>query len=280
MTGAARSRFRLFACVLAVAAGLFAWCGSGRSADAQVAVDIRHSRAFDVFVIMDELSQWRQGLRPEYRQDWEHRFGPLTPEDLALLETYAQWRRADWERITSADASADDAPFGDDGLFNPRAALRSPDALQNLFRDASSPETALRFLRGTFGDRDGAMLSDFYRHFQSEWSQLLEETAPLDALVTRLRANLGVPGFADYALKVSAFYGVTADTPFVAFIAWWPPVDFTAGAQRNGLLIVQINPVEHAGLDTVDTLIAHEFVHFVSAHQTVEARRRRTADFL
>lgn len=197
-----------------------------------------------------------------------------------MLAAYTQLRRSAYNDPQVGGKTSASDPWDGNGLFAPATSLVRSDRLSNHFEEARSLTVALRTLPSVFGREEGRFLQRFYRHFADRYALLLAESAPLDAVAQRVNAQMQTSASVAYADRLKAFYGVDPERPFGAMIVWWPPVDFTAGRQRNGLLVIQLNPHLHAEAADTDGLVANEYFHYVSAHQSPEERRRRTAGFL
>ena len=247
-----------------------------RTSEAQLL--IQHSKAVDVMMIMDNVSNWRPGWNQhEYADDWVRRFGPLSKEDKLWIERYSEFRRRTWQ---DPDAGLADSVTGPDGIFIKRSSLQTnTDPLAAYFKEEPDCQSALDGLPKRFGPKDGDLLQGFYRHFFSRWELLIADREPLDKLANRLQNQVSTSEAVLYRSHVQKFYGTKVDGIFQVYVVWWPVVDYTAGKSRGGSLYLQVNPAQAAN-DDLDAIIFHEYAHFISAHVDQTTKQQLSQQFL
>jgi hypothetical protein len=238
----------------------------------RVTLIVQHSRAIDLFIIMDNVANWRPGWnQSQYRDSWTTRFGSMSDEDRGWIEKYARFRR---RTFRDPDENLTDALDGSDGIFAKRSSLlAAADPLAVHFRASSDVQLALRNLPRSFGEKDGEMLQSFYAHFRHEWEQILVETQELDQLAEALQRQVANPAAASYTDRVQAFYGVSVQGIYPVYVVWWPSPGETAGKSRGGALYLQVNPKDASDAGGLGGIVFHEFSHFISAHME-QARKK------
>ena len=238
---------------------------------APVLLEVQHSQALDLFVLMDSLSNWRPGWTQEqYPSFWKARFGSLSEEDQRFIERYAAFRRRTFQDPDEAQQDSATAP---EGLFIRQSTLIvTNDPLAEHFRRSFSWKAAFDDLPRRFGQVDGLMLQAFYSHFRPEWETVLAEAQSLDTVAAAVRKQLEGPATALYINRVQHFYGTSVSGTYPVYIVWWPSADSTAGKARSGSLYLQINPKDTSDIAELSTIVFHEFAHFISAHVTKERK--------
>jgi hypothetical protein len=272
--------------VLSLSVGIA--CGSLLIASAAVpdartqgglSLEVQHSPAMDLFVVMDSVSDWRPGwTQKEYQAFWTNRFGPPSRDDQEFLNEYAAFRRRTYH---DPDESSSDTTAGTDGIFAKRSGLiAGVDPLAVHFRSRADPEAAIATLPADFGVNDGRMLQGFYAHFRPEWEQVLAGTENLDRAAKALQDQVTGPAVSSYLDHVQRFYGVAVDGTYPVYIVWWPSADSTAGKARGGALYLQINPADRSGTAELTGIVFHEVAHFVSAHVEQTRKQNLSKEYL
>ena len=247
--------------------------------NAAVTLDVQHSQAVDLFVLMDSFSNWRPGwTQREYQSFWKTRFGLLSEEDRRLIERYAAFRRRTFQDPDEAQQYPVTAP---EGLFIRQSTLIvTNDPLAEHFRRSSSLKAALDDLPKRFGQIDGLMLQAFYSHFRPEWEIVLAEARPLDSVAAAIRKQVGGSATALYIDRMQRFYGTSVNGIYPVYVVWWPSPDSTAGKSRSGSLYLQTNPKDTSSVAELSTIVFHELAHFLSAHVQQERKEALSKAYL
>lgn len=265
--------------VLACRSGADALGSTQTPGKADLAFEVRHSQAMDVFILMDSVSDWRPGwTQKEYQTFWIDRFGPLSAEDQRFIDAYAAFRRRSYH---DSEDALNDTAGGPDGIFAKQSGLSATaDPLAACFRSSTNAEAAISKLVAAFGQKDGDSLRGFYAHFQPKWQELLGSSQRLDRLAVGLQERLAAPAVAAYLDQAQRFYGTSVRGAYPVYVVWWPSPDFTAGKSRNGTLYLQINPLDLSEPAQLDSIILHEAAHFLSAHVAQSRKQELSRQFL
>lgn len=250
--------------------------GSGwANAGAQVEVRWRVSEFASQFWIIDQLSRWDERvISPEYRRYFEIK-GEIDAKDLAILEAYAQVRRAHSGAVFANRAerqSERQNVFLD--LLSP---MRSYEDFSRAFLQADDVEQAI--MKIALRKKEAEVIRTVFEHFRPRIERLLATSGYLKYSAKRLellgyRGNLG-----EYLARMASFFRVemSGEQRIVVEIVWAP--DGFAQATQFGEHIVIPLPstgvVEERDLAGWLGVIVHEIGHyFVSS---MNGQRRQSA---
>lgn len=244
-------------------------------AKAEVRLSISYSETANLFQITDNVALWLEGFNdPRYRAEWITRFG-WSDADQAWADRYAEYRRR-----TFSDPSQDqDVATSAHGLFPARVSIAAgTDPLADYLLDQPDVETALADLEAIMSKADARMLRRFYRHFEQKWRVLLDESAPLTSMATQLSGEMDAKEVDPFIRTISRFYGSEARGEFRVFFTRFPKGDGYSANIMSGNALLLNSPTDWT-LDQGDweTIVAHEFAHYLSAQQS-DAQKRALSD--
>jgi hypothetical protein len=247
-------------------------------ASAEVKVSVSYSEAADLYSLMDNVSGWLDGfVYPVYREEWVRRFG-WSADDQKWADRYREYRQRSF-----IDNSGDVDPLASpDGIFASRTENESgSDPLATYFLAQPDIKTALANLGSFATPADARMLRGFYRHFAPKWRVVVSESGPLVAKAKRLEAKLDGAATIEFIGHVARFYGAGFNGDFKVFFTRYPPGKRSSAEPVAGRYILLHSPTaaDDATSDW-DTIVMHEFVHYVSARQPEGQKRRLTKRFL
>ena len=244
-------------------------------ARAEVRLTISYSEAADLYQTMDNVALWWNGFNdPRYRSAWEARFG-WSEEDQAWALRYREYRRR-----TFVDSSQDlDVTTSPHGLFASSISnAQGADPLADYLVAQPDIKTALRNLPTIASRDDARMLRGFFRHFEPKWRTLLGESAPLNGYASKLRARIDDAFFSSYVDQIAQFYGAEAEGEFRVFFTQFPAGEGTSANIMSGNVLVLNTPLDVAfESGDWDTIVAHEFAHYLSSQQS-DAQKRELSD--
>ncbi|WP_343203086.1 hypothetical protein [Stenotrophomonas maltophilia] len=256
-------RFRGAAAVLAVLMAM-PFC-TLQAAEPPYSVEVRYSRALDLFNLLDNLPDWLPGYTsPVYREAWQRRFG-LTDQDRALLADYAAFR----QRTSPLARSGSEPSAPADRLFA-GADTRTGDPYARHFLAAPSFPAAVEAAIEGQGREDQLLLRRYYAHFAPRAEQLLATQAPFVAQQASLARQLAAPAVLALAQQMKAFFNVEDSPVFQVRFVWWPEAERTQAKLRGGYILL-FSTFESD--DDWAPIVMHEFSHFLSAGQPVPQRR-------
>ncbi len=229
------------------------------------------------FWIIDQLSRWDERvISPEYRRYFEIK-GDIDAKDLAMLEAYAQVRRAH-----------------SGAVFANRAELQGE--LQNVFLDLLSPmrsyeDFSRSFLRAndveqaivTIGLRkkEAEVVRAVFEHFRPRIERLLLSNGYLKYSAKRLEL-LGYRGdLGGYLARLATFFDVDAvRRQAIVVEVVWAPDGFAQATQFGEHIVIPLpstSAVEERDLVGWLGVIVHEIGHyFVSSMNS--GRRQSASD--
>lgn len=234
-----------------------------------------YSESADLYQTMDNVALWWAGFNdPRYRENWEARFG-WSQDDQVWVERYAEYRRR-----TFVDPSQDlDFATSAHGLFASSISIaEGADPLADYLTAQPDIASALRNLETTMSAQDARMLRGFFGHFKPKWRVVLAESAPLDAYAAALRAKISDVVFNRYIERIAQFYGADADGEFRVYFTQFPAGEGTSANILSGNVLLLNSPLDAAfEQGDWDTIVAHEFAHYLSSQQS-DAQKRRLSD--
>lgn len=244
-------------------------------AHAEVKLTIGYSETADLYQTMDNVALWWEGFNdPRYRAGWEARFG-WSKEDQAWADRYREYRRR-----TFVDPSQElDVYTSPHGLFaSSFSSAQGADPLGDYLTSQPDIASALLHLDTIMSAQDAQMLRGFFGHFEPKWRALLDESTPLNAYATALREKMSDAAFNRFVERAARFYGASADGEFRVYFTQFPPGAGTTANIMSGNVLLLNSPLEvtfeQGGWDTI---VGHEFAHYLSSQQP-EAQKRQLSD--
>lgn len=236
-----------------------------------VEVQWRVSGFASQFWIIDQLSRWDERLiSPEYRRYFEVK-GGVDAKDQAMLEAYAQVRRAH-SGARFARVAEGQGMFLD--LLSP---MRSYEEFSQVFLGAENLEQAVS--QAGLNSEEGEVLRAVFAHFEPRIERLLASADYLRYAAKRLEV-LGRRGeLGGYLSRMAAFFGVEERhrQGLVVEIVWAPD-GFAQATQYGSQVVIPLpstSAVEERDLAGWLGVIVHEFGHyFVSS---MNSQWRQTA---
>jgi hypothetical protein len=235
-----------------------------------------YREAANIFEILDNVSSWWTGkCDPEYREDWQRRFG-ITAEDEKRFAVYKEIRKRYY--AYPPDVRETDPSKTANGVFAPRKA---PDRLAEAFYGATTVDAALAKVREFMGPEDVDALKRFYEAYRVPCEALLAESTVYSEIAVTVQQKLDSARTAAFCRRVAEFYGISEAPRFTVLYVWWPPVEHIAANNRGQFLILKYNSTRHRNdaLNDIE-LPVHEFTHYVMAHQSDAQKQALTGAFL
>lgn len=249
--------------------------GLGFPVKAEVRLTIAYSESADLYQTMDNVALWWEGFNdPRYRQSWEARFG-WSEGDQAWANRYAEYRRRSF-----VDPSQDlNVATSAHGLFASSISnAQGVDPLSDYFNAQPDVATALRNLETIMSAQDARIVRGFFRHFEPKWRAILAQSAPLEAYAAALRAKMNDAALSRYVDRIAQFYGANAHGEFRVYFTQLPPGVGTSANITSGNVLLLNSPLDVTfEQGEWDTIVAHEFAHYLSSQQP-ELRKRRLSD--
>ena len=248
-------------------------------ARAEVRVAVTYSEAANLFFVMDNVSAWLDGFTdPAFRAEWIKRFGWSTA-DQAMADRYREYRARTY--IDSQDPEEDPGKSSE-GMFAARGPVTTADdPLAAYFMRQTDIRNALRGLDGAVTAKDARLLRAFYQHFEPRSRQIMDESRSLQndaAALGHLLASRATDRFAD---RMSKYYGVETDGTFTVLFVHYPAGQRSRAGVLGGKFILLKSPVgSKIASDDWDTIVFHEFAHYISALQPAKQKRILTRQFL
>lgn len=247
-------------------------------ANADVKLSVSYSQPADLYSMMDNVSGWLDGfVIPAYREEWEARFG-WSKQDQIWADRYSEYRR----RTFIDEKGQPDPLTSPDGIFaSASETTAGTDALATYFLAQPDINSALGGLNTFATSRDAKMLRGYYRHFEAKWRVLLKESAPLTAKAETLEKQFDGKAVNAFIQRVSRFYGAQIDGEFKVFFTRHPPGKESSAEPLAGRYMLLHAPISETGDSSYwDTIVMHEFVHYISSRQTDDQKRALTQKFL
>ncbi len=139
---------------------------------AGVQIEVTYLEPADIFDIMDNVSQWWPGFTEiEYQKHWEKKFGSNV-KDKELLKKYGSFREKYYD---DPDQKEKDPLKNRNGFFSTLGAINA-DPVAEAFYSSNSVTEAYGKLRKTITSDEIGFLKGFYKHFESRYSQLTDES--------------------------------------------------------------------------------------------------------
>jgi len=243
--------------------------------EAKTTVKARYSAAANIFIIMDQTSNWWPGFtEEEYQVYWKNRFG-LSEEDLKIFKDYADLR---WRYYSDPDQQEKDPLKNRNGFFSMLGTLES-DPLANAFYASSTLAEALQRAEKLVSKEDLQFLIEFYKHFEPNYSQVLKETVVFETTAKKLNKLISKPQIAKFYDQVREYYGVAGEVNYEVLHVWWPIQKRTLATPAGQYLLMYFNPESHKDLMDQD-VVFHEIVHTISMKQSLEQKQAFTKIFL
>lgn len=244
---------------------------------AEVTLTVAYSEAADLYSTMDNVSGWLEGFTsPEYRAEWQRRFG-WSEKDQEWADRYAAFRR----RIFIDDSGSPDPRTLPDGIFASKDENSvGADPLATYFLAQPDIKTALRDLDRAFAPSDAKMLRGFYRHFEPGWRALLRESEPLKDRAADLNERLDGPAMSSFIDRMNAFYRSEVDGSFIVFFTRHPPGNGSSAEPLGGNFMLLHAPTAETDTEYWDTIVIHELAHFMSSQQPQKQKQELTKRFL
>jgi hypothetical protein len=234
--------------------------------------DVRYREAANAFEILDNLSRWWSGkCDPEYREEWQSRFG-VTPEDERHFAAYKAVRKRAYEDKAGGDP---DPATSSNGVF---ARNKPVDRIAEAFYGAPDLDAAFAALATFLEPADVAVVKAYVAAMRPHLDDLLAEDRAYPALARALAEELARPDAAAAARRIADFYGVASVPRFTVLYVHWPARDHVAANVRGRTLLVKVHPdARREGAAADVDLPVHELAHHVSALQP-EAKKRALTD--
>ena len=237
---------------------------------------VTYRKAANLFEVLDNVSNWWRGkCDPEYREQWQHRFG-VTAEDEQRFAAYKAIRKRYYPR--PRDTGETEPSTTEHGLFAPR---REPDRFAEAFYGAATVDAALSTLGEFMAPDDVETLRQFYAAYRGPCETLLAESEVYSEIAAALQQKLDTARARAFYRRVADFYGLEETPRFTVLYVWWPPVEHITANNRGEFLILKYNPTKHrsAALQDIDVPV-HEFTHHASAYQPAAQKQALTKAFL
>lgn len=235
-----------------------------------------YRRAASIFETFDNVSMWLQGkCDPEYRAEWEARFG-IGDDDLRRFADYKAIRKRYYPVPTGSPH--DDPRSSPDGLFAP---IKAPDRLAAAFYASDKLEEAFTRLPSFMSAEDIAALDDIYRTYAPRFEALFEQEEAYRGVAEAVSARLDAGKFDHFAERVARFYGVPSVPDFTIVYVHWPKGENVAANPRGQYLIMKYAlPDQREGAVRDIEIPLHELVHVISARQPEAQKHTFTEAFL
>ncbi len=250
--------------------------GSGWSnVRAPVEVRWRVSEFASHFWIIDQLSRWDERvISPEYRRYFEIK-GEINAKDLAMLETYAEVRRA---HSGAVFANRVELQGGRQNVFlDLLSPLRSYEDFSRSFLQADDVEHAIVAL--ALRKKEVEVIRMVFEHFRPRIERLLTASRYLKYSAKRLellsyRGDLG-----GYLARMASFFRVdTALERAIVVEIVWAPDGFAQATQFGEHVVIPLpltGVVEERDLAGWLGVIVHEIGHYYVS--SMNSQRRQSA---
>lgn len=231
---------------------------------------IVYTEAFDVFEIVDGISQWRAGTPIEYRRYYEETFG-LSSADKEILERYKAIR----EKYHREYPKAENSIFTDSDL--------SSDIVARTFASEVTLDQALKTLKKKkrMEVEDIKELVLVYKHFKKNISVIVKESSLLKSEANRLSKLIKKSKLTRNIRKLDKFFNLPTSKISGGRIklVWWPQTDRPSVAVQGGRVILRVNPIKQAGMIDEEFLI-QALVHSQIISQGKTVKENLTKVFL
>ncbi|ATH08147.1 hypothetical protein BIY24_09355 [Halobacteriovorax marinus] len=215
---------------------------------------VDYSESFDVFQIVDGISQWREGAPKEYRAYYEEKFS-LSSADKEMLGIYKALR----EKYHKAYPKAQGSIFSDVAL--------SADILSRTFASYKTLDRSLLTLKKKklIEVEDIKTLVKIYKHFKKNISTIVRESSLLAQEAKRLESILKKSKVTNNIKKLDRFFDLPTNRIVGGRIklVWWPQTDRPSIDFQAGRVILRMNPIKHA------KLIDEEFLTQMLIHSLI-----------
>ncbi|PIK15934.1 hypothetical protein [Halobacteriovorax sp. JY17] len=215
---------------------------------------IDYSEAFDVFQIVDGISNWKEGTPKEYRDYYEKTF-QLTSADKDMLEKYKAIRLKYYKEYPKAQNS----------IFS--ESTISADILSRTFARVKSLDQGLLLLKKKkyIEIDDLKELVSVYKHFKKNISVIVKESTILSSEAKRLERILKKSKMTSNIKKLDKFFDLPTSKIIGGRIklVWWPQTERPSIAFQGGRVILRVNPIKHA------EMLDEEFLTQVVVHSLI-----------
>lgn len=215
---------------------------------------IDYSEAFDVFQIVDGISQWKDGTPKEYRDYYEKTF-EISNDDKEMLKLYSGIRT----KYHKAYPKAEQSIFSEISI--------SSDIVSRTFASEKSLDRALLTLKKKklMKVEDIKKLVKVYRHFKKNISQIVKESSLLSSEASRLEKMIKKSKINRNIKKLDKFFDLPTNKIKGGRIklVWWPNSERPAVDFQGGRIILRVNPIKHVGM------LNEEFLTQVIVHSLI-----------
>ncbi|WP_372654386.1 hypothetical protein [Halobacteriovorax sp.] len=200
---------------------------------------IVYTEAFDVFEIVDGISQWKIGTPIEYREYYENTFG-LSNADKEMLKKYKAIR----EKYHREYPKAENSIFSESEL--------SSDIIARTFASSMTIDQALKTLKKKkrMEVEDIKELVLVYKHFKKNISTIVKESSLLESEAKRLSKLIKKSRLTRNIKKLDKFFNLPTSKIKGGRVklVWWPRTDKPSIAVQGGRVIFRVNPIKQAGM--------------------------------
>ncbi len=219
-----------------------------------------------VFETLDNVSLWwKDKCNPEYRADWERRFGVIGDDDAKRFATYKELRK----RTYAYPSEEKDPHTNASGLFAPN---KPADRVAEAFYGASTMDEGFARVSKVVGPEDVATLRAFYAAYEPRMRVILDESRGLAATARQLSSSLSGTKTEAFFEKMLRFYGVTRAGWFEALVLYWPSGPNVTAHQRGSFLLLKGTAEPE--------IVVHELAHWVSSQRATAEKRALSTRFL
>lgn len=200
---------------------------------------IVYSESFDVFQIIDGISNWKDGAPKEYREYYEKTF-KLTSSDDEILKKYAAIRKKYHRPYPRSEGSI----FSDGQI--------SSDIISRTFASVNTLDQALLQIKTKklMEIEDLKQLVSVYKHFKKNVSVIVKESSLLDSEAKRLDKILKKEKVTSNIKKLDKFFNLPTNKIIGGRIklVWWPQTERPSVDFQGGRVILRVNPIKHASM--------------------------------
>ncbi|EQC50283.1 hypothetical protein M899_0323 [Bacteriovorax sp. BSW11_IV] len=197
-----------------------------------------YSESADVFTILDNLSEWHNGAKREYRVAYQEKFG-LKDKDIELFQVYRSFRL----RFANVAKNSQNS----EGFSNTDVGT---DIISKAFYESQTVDEALRKLSKDLKKDDVVFLADVLKHFKPQFSEWIKESQAFKSKVKDLE-RLFSKEMVQKTIKDSQKFLGHKKFDLQIHLAWWPKNVAPVASFYGNHVVLHFNPIDQlASLNT------------------------------